>query len=85
MGHSHNGRSAETINNRARDNICYVRAEQERMSFVHRFLKRVGRSSDEDRDTYRCIRCDTGFDRRYHECPECGVRHVVSETTRTDE
>jgi len=21
---------------------------------------------------YRCIRCGAGFEREYHECPECG-------------
>lgn len=73
-------RSAGTL----KGNTCYACDEQEGMSLVQYLLERVGRTSDKSGNTYRCIRCGTGFDRRYHECPACGVPHAVG-ADQTDE
>ncbi|WP_227356393.1 hypothetical protein [Haladaptatus salinisoli] len=50
------------------------------MSLVARLLDFFGGTDDES-ETYQCIRCGGTFDREHYECPDCGVAHAVVRTT----
>lgn len=43
----------------------------------------LGRGEPAD-DRYLCINCGQGFERHYHECPECRGPYVV-DTAQADE